>query len=95
MKNFKNLLFVALMLVSTTVLGQTKISGTVVDESNQSLPGASVLEKGTMNGTETDFDGKFSLNTTLIPEYWSFLLLDTRPLKCLFLQQNLIWVLSN
>ena len=64
MKNFKNLLFVALMLVSTTVLGQTKISGTVVDESNQSLPGASVLEKGTMNGTETDFDGKFSLNTT-------------------------------
>jgi outer membrane cobalamin receptor len=64
MKNLKNLLFVALMLVSTTVLGQTKISGTVVDESNQSLPGASVLEKGTMNGTETDFDGKFSLNTT-------------------------------
>jgi outer membrane cobalamin receptor len=64
MKNLKNLLFVALMLVSTTVLGQTKISGTVVDESNQSLPGASVLEKGTMNGTETDFDGKFSLNTS-------------------------------
>ena len=64
MKNFKNLLLVALMLVSTTVLGQTKISGTVVDESNQSLPGASVLEKGTMNGTETDFDGKFSLNTS-------------------------------
>lgn len=64
MKKFKNLLFVALMLVSATVLGQAKISGTVVDESNQSLPGASVLEKGTMNGTETDFDGKFSLNTT-------------------------------
>ena len=64
MKNFKNLLFVAILFVSTTVLGQTKITGTVVDESNQSLPGASILEKGTMNGTETDFDGKFSLNTT-------------------------------
>ena len=64
MKNFKKLLFVAILFVSTTVLGQTKITGTVVDESNQSLPGASILEKGTMNGTETDFDGKFSLNTT-------------------------------
>ena len=61
MKNFKNLLFVAMIFVSASVLGQTKISGTVVDESNQSLPGASILEKGTMNGTETDFDGKFSL----------------------------------
>jgi serine/threonine protein kinase len=36
--------------------------GTVVDEDNSPLPGASVLEKGTKNGTETDFDGKFSLN---------------------------------
>ena len=61
MKNFKNLLFVAMIFVSASVLGQTKISGMVVDESNQSLPGASILEKGTMNGTETDFDGKFSL----------------------------------
>ena len=61
MKNFKNLLFAAMIFVSASVLGQTKISGTVVDESNQSLPGASILEKGTMNGTETDFDGKFSL----------------------------------
>ena len=61
MKKFKNLLFVAMIFVSASVLGQTKISGTVVDESNQSLPGASILEKGTMNGTETDFDGKFSL----------------------------------
>ena len=61
MKKFKNLLFVAMIFVSASVLGQTKISGMVVDESNQSLPGASILEKGTMNGTETDFDGKFSL----------------------------------
>jgi iron complex outermembrane recepter protein len=62
MKNFKNLLFVALLLMSATVLGQTKITGTVVDDMNQPLPGASVLEKGTSNGTETDFNGKFTLN---------------------------------
>jgi iron complex outermembrane receptor protein len=62
MKNFKNLLFIALFFVTATVLGQTKISGTIVDESNQPLPGASILEKGTKNGTTTDFDGKFTLS---------------------------------
>jgi len=61
MKNFKNLLFVALFFITATVLGQTKITGTVVDETNQPLPGASVLVKGTTNGTSTDFNGKFTL----------------------------------
>ena len=61
MKNFKNLLFVALFFITATVLGQTKITGTIVDETNQPLPGASVLVKGTTNGTSTDFNGKFTL----------------------------------
>ncbi|MCL7752713.1 carboxypeptidase-like regulatory domain-containing protein [Polaribacter sp. Z022] len=61
MRNFKNLLFVALFFVTATVLGQTKITGTVVDDTNQPLPGASVVVKGTTNGTSTDFDGKFTL----------------------------------
>ncbi|MCR4583292.1 MAG: TonB-dependent receptor [Prevotella sp.] len=38
-----------------------KITGTVVDAMGPVI-GASVLEKGTTNGTVTDFDGKFSLN---------------------------------
>ena len=63
MKNFKNLLFVALFFTVATLIGQTKISGTVVDNTNQGLPGASVVIKGTTNGTQTDFDGNFTLNT--------------------------------
>tara|TARA_B110000259_G_scaffold6940_1_gene7641 strand:- start:2041 stop:4641 length:2601 start_codon:yes stop_codon:yes gene_type:complete len=62
MKNFKNLLFVALFFITATVLGQTKITGTIVDETNQPLPGASVLVKGSSNGTSTDFNGKFTLD---------------------------------
>lgn len=62
MKNFKHLLFVALFFCFATVIGQTKISGTIVDESNEGLPGASVVIKGTSNGTQTDFDGKFILS---------------------------------
>jgi TonB-linked SusC/RagA family outer membrane protein len=38
------------------------ISGKVTDENGQPLPGASVLEKGTTNGTTTDVDGNFSLS---------------------------------
>ena len=62
MKKFKKVLFVALFFITATVLGQTKITGTVVDETKEGLPGASVLVKGTTNGTDTDFDGKFVLN---------------------------------
>lgn len=39
------------------------VSGTITDSSGFPLPGANVLEKGTNNGVQTDFDGKFFLNT--------------------------------
>lgn len=38
------------------------VTGTVMDENSQPLPGVNVIEKGTTNGTATDADGKFSLN---------------------------------
>ena len=40
---------------------QQQVSGTVTDEEGVPLPGANILEKGTTNGTQTDFDGNFSL----------------------------------
>jgi len=43
---------------------QTVITGTVVDDNGTPLPGATVLEKGTSNGVQTDFDGKFSIEVT-------------------------------
>ena len=38
------------------------VSGTVMDEDGSPLPGATVLEKGTTNGTTTDIDGSFKLD---------------------------------
>jgi len=38
------------------------ITGKVTDESNQSLPGVSVIIKGTKQGTQTDANGRYSLN---------------------------------
>jgi outer membrane receptor protein involved in Fe transport len=61
MKNYQNLLVIVLFFISATVFSQTKVEGTVVDETG-GLPGANVMEKGTTIGTVTDFDGKFSLD---------------------------------
>ena len=43
---------------------QQVIRGKVVDEEGLPLPGATVREQGTSNGTSTDFDGNFSLNVS-------------------------------
>lgn len=64
MRNFKNLLMAVLLLTSAAVFAQTKLSGKVVDESNQPLPGASVVVQGTSTGTSTDFDGNFSFEVS-------------------------------
>ncbi|MDE6800256.1 MAG: carboxypeptidase-like regulatory domain-containing protein, partial [Phocaeicola sp.] len=52
---------------------QKSISGIVADEQGEPIIGASVLEKGTTNGTITDLDGHFTLfignGTELIVSY--------------------------
>lgn len=40
------------------------VRGTVVDAEGEPLIGVSILERGTSNGTITDFDGKFVLQTS-------------------------------
>ncbi|WP_185781962.1 SusC/RagA family TonB-linked outer membrane protein [Croceivirga lutea] len=56
----KSLLLFSAFLVVNALQAQT-VSGTVSD-SNGPLPGASVVVKGTTNGTQTDFDGNYTLN---------------------------------
>ena len=40
------------------------VTGQVVDSKGETVIGATVMEKGTTNGTITDFDGKFTLNVS-------------------------------
>ncbi len=64
MKTMKNWLLSGLLfMIVSTVFSQGKITGTITDGQN-SLPGANVAVKGTKIGASTDFDGKFSINTT-------------------------------
>jgi len=57
----KLLFFGAFLLISNLVLSQ--ITGKVYDSQNQqTLPGTSILVKGTQKGTTSGFDGSFSLD---------------------------------
>ena len=67
------LLSFMLMLTCTILYAQTEITGTVVDETGETVIGATVVEKGTSNGTVTDFDGNFVIKVnpgaTLVVSY--------------------------
>lgn len=61
-------------LMSMTAAAQVTVSGTVYETTGDPVIGATVMEKGTSNGTITDIDGNFSFkvanaNATLVVSY--------------------------
>ena len=77
-RHFRTLwLLLFLVSVSPLLAQQVDLQGTVVDAEGSPLPGASIVEKGTTNGTQSDFDGNFSLavaneNAVLVISYVGF-----------------------
>ena len=60
---FSGILTLLLAFVVQLTFAQEKtISGTVSDVSGLPLPGVNILVKGTTTGTQTDFDGKYTIN---------------------------------
>ncbi len=58
----KGLLTLLLALVVQISFAQEKtVTGTVTDQSDLPLPGVNILVQGTTTGTQTDFDGNYSL----------------------------------
>ncbi|WP_227021056.1 SusC/RagA family TonB-linked outer membrane protein [Arenibacter algicola] len=56
---------------------QIIISGAITDENGTPLPGANIIEKGTTNGSQADFDGNFAItvsdeNVVLVVSYIGF-----------------------
>ena len=77
MKNLKFLLTTFFLIVGLCVLqGQMTVSGTVTGADGGALIGATVIEKGSTNGTATDINGRYSLDVsdgaTLIFSYTGF-----------------------
>ena len=59
------LLFLSIALfISTISFAQQTVTGTVSDESGETIPGATILEINTSNGVVTDIDGNFSISVT-------------------------------
>ncbi|MEE2772503.1 MAG: carboxypeptidase-like regulatory domain-containing protein, partial [Bacteroidota bacterium] len=53
-----------LIAFSFSQISARTITGTVIDESGQSLPGVNILVKGTNTSAQTDIDGKFSIEAS-------------------------------
>jgi TonB-linked SusC/RagA family outer membrane protein len=70
----RRILSAALLFVLMTgmAFAQKAISGKVTDESGSSVPGVSVVVKGTTTGTITDIDGKYSLSVPASAKTLSF-----------------------
>ena len=61
-------LLLVIMLSSFTAINleaQNTVSGVVKDASGMPLPGVTVVQKGTIKGASTDFDGNYSFELTL------------------------------
>ena len=50
------------LVTSAQVWAQQTITGTIVDQTGEPVMGATVLVKGTTNGSTTDLDGRYSIN---------------------------------
>ncbi|HSM48897.1 MAG TPA: carboxypeptidase-like regulatory domain-containing protein, partial [Draconibacterium sp.] len=67
MKHFFKLtlcVVVFLFSVGNSWAQQRTITGTVTDEEGMLLPGVTIVEKGTVNGTVTNTDGKYSITVS-------------------------------
>ena len=60
MIKFKHILLLWMMGLAFALAQQT-VSGVVTDDQGIPLPGATILEVGTTNGTTSDFDGNFTI----------------------------------
>ena len=60
--NFRNILLVLMLMFSTSLFSQSiLVSGIVVDEGGNPLPGVTVLIEGTNRGTSTTFEGTYAI----------------------------------
>ena len=77
--NFNKVSYLLLLFVFTfgNLYAQQTITGNITDETSP-LPGVTVVEKGTSNGTTSDFDGNFTIsvadeNSILVFSYLGFI----------------------
>src|SRR6056297_3987238 len=63
----KQAMALVLFLLPLTMMAQGTIQGVITDETEVPVPGASVVVKGTTNGTISDFDGNYTITVDNFP----------------------------
>jgi len=71
-----NYVLLILLLSCQMVMAQVQVKGEVNGKDSLPIPGVNIVEKGTSNGTSTDFDGQFAFTVqkgaTIIVSYLGF-----------------------
>ena len=57
----KRILILFFFTLTTLYAQEYEVTGTVTDDAKDPLPGVSIIIKGTTKGTQTDFDGKYTI----------------------------------
>lgn len=77
LKNYYFVLCFLVFNISLSFAQQTTITGKVIDKNSLPLPGATIIIKGTSEGTSTDFDGNYTIqantNSILIFSYIGYI----------------------
>ena len=64
MTHLRHVMLLMMLLVTSMIYAQKQdCAGVVLDPNGEPIIGATILEKGTQNGTATDLDGRFALKT--------------------------------
>ena len=73
-KHYLLFLLASLFLLTDVVWAQTSatVSGVVIDENGETLPGVSVVEVGTTNGVLTDLNGHYTLKNNFCQTFRFF-----------------------
>lgn len=64
MKNYWMMLVLFFCVLTAALAQEKNVSGTVTDQDGLPLPGVSIMAVGTSNGTQTDFDGNYSITAS-------------------------------
>lgn len=83
MKKLLFVLFLSLFIGSAYAQSKVEVSGTITEAgTGYSVPGATIIEKGTSNGAASDFDGNFTINVnpgaTLVVSFVGFLTTEVK-----------------
>lgn len=74
-------ILIVLFVTCASVMAQVKVSGTVTDPDGSGIPGVTIVQKGTTNGTTSNTNGEYSLNVSSSDATLNFSFVGMKPVE--------------